>query len=379
MRASTLFAITLSVLLGLGAVAGARYAGLFDKAEPPPTQPEKPPVVRVLVPVTHLYAGIAVQPEYVVVKEMTMTPDDLKRYGNRFLPPYPSAVQFRIPKQNIAPSDSRPLTEDMFEPHDLPRSISERLDAKTAPVNVAVSKSKSVGGTIRVGEYVDVWLSTKYTVGTGRNAVEKVLQGCIAKDCKVVMKRDIIWPVMQADPDNAPVKFTLQANPYRAAFIEFAQTKGELSLRPTTPPATKSTGSFSDLSRPDYIDEDARVNKIMSGEYVVGDADLMRVFKLAPPVAPPPPAPPVPPRRTLVYYGTNMAGAALYDPYENKPYEGPSSGRPAGPQAPNGPVSPAAVGQPTQPQPQQQQMLPYTFGDRGRKSSDGCENCGDKD
>ena len=36
MRASTLFAITLSLLLGLGAVATARYMRLFDKKEPPP-------------------------------------------------------------------------------------------------------------------------------------------------------------------------------------------------------------------------------------------------------------------------------------------------------------------------------------------------------
>ena len=32
------------------------------------------------------------------------------------------------------------------------------------------------------------------------------------------------------DPDDKPMNFTLQANPYRAALIEYAQTHGQLSL-----------------------------------------------------------------------------------------------------------------------------------------------------
>ena len=79
MRASTLFAITLSLLLGLGAVAGARYAGLFDKKEAP-VPVDKPTVIKVLVTNSTLYESIAVTPSMVKVRDKQLVGEEERRY-----------------------------------------------------------------------------------------------------------------------------------------------------------------------------------------------------------------------------------------------------------------------------------------------------------
>lgn len=318
MRASTLFAITLSLLLGLGAVAGARYAGLFDKKEPPP-EAQKPVTIKVLTSATTLYQGIALDEKMVAVKDKTLNQEEERQYKDnqaKFLNKYMAAsakgAALRIPKNNIPAGQV--LLADMFEDPEMPPGPSDprRVDPGYRAINVSVKKDNAVGGTIRVGDHVDVWLTTKMSVGSGKGAKETVASACIAKECKVVMKRNTIWPVLKADPDGKPIHFTLQANPYRAAVIEFADQRGELSLRPVPPPENKG-GSYGDLTSKEYADEDDRVRQVKQGEYTVGDRDLMRIFGIKV-VVPPPPTPPTPPIMTRRIIGTDMMMPALYDP-----------------------------------------------------------------
>src|SRR5437763_347481 len=131
MKASTLFAIVVALLLGLGAAATARYTGLFKEKTVPPPEPPKP-VAKVLVPITTPNGG--------------------------------------------APS------------------------LRTA---------------------------------------------CLARGCKVVMKRNNPWPVLAPAKEEGPMHFALQANPYRAALIEHARQVGALSLQPVPGPSRKAgSGSF---------------------------------------------------------------------------------------------------------------------------------------
>lgn len=367
MRASTLFAITLSLLLGLGAVAGARYAGLFDKKEAPAVV-EKPTVIKVLVANSTLYDNIAVTPSMVKVRDQQLVGEQERRYKEdpgkfmaRYIPASPAAVNLRIPKKVIAAESV--LLDDMFEEAELPPSLQQRLKPGYRAVNVGVSKANSIGGTIRVGEYVDVWLTSKATLGSGKTKQEAIASACIAKGCKVVMKRDTIWPLIKTDPDNKPIPFTLQANPYRAAVIEYADNHGEISLRPapTPPPEVEAASSFADLNTKEYAAEDDKVSLINKGEYTVGDADLMRIFNLKPPPPPAPVTPPPPPLMTRRVYGTDMAMPALYDPNGGGPLipvRVPNSGS-AEPPAPTGPLS-------------------YSFAQPKKKGNEAeeCESCG---
>jgi hypothetical protein len=123
----------------------------------------------------------------------------------------------------------------------------------------------------------------------------------------------MLWTVLAPLPEDRPINFTLQANPYRAALIDFARTKGELTLIPTpSPRQTRSesrdksgTPTFSDPDSKEYKDEDVRVAALTNGEVTVGDQDLERIFNLKPP---PPKVPPVTVERFsgLQFQGTTV-------------------------------------------------------------------------
>src|SRR4051812_47442464 len=82
MRASTLFAVILSLLIGLGAAAGARHFGLFDKPTTPPPEPVvvvKEAPTKVLVSGANLFEGVYVTANQVKVRELR--PDEKEFYN----------------------------------------------------------------------------------------------------------------------------------------------------------------------------------------------------------------------------------------------------------------------------------------------------------
>jgi Flp pilus assembly protein CpaB len=283
MRASTLFAITLSLLLGLGAAAGARYAGLFDKKEaaaPPP----KPPV-KILVAKTNLYEDIMVSADQVMLRDLR--PEEQAYYEankDKLMPALVMAAHQRTAKRNLMAD--QPLLKSDFSEVGLPDQISLRLAPGTRSVTVSVAKNDAAGGVIRIGEYVDVLLTTKVSGGGSQT----VRTATLARGCKVVTKRNSLVQFLASDPDAKPVTFGLEANPYRAALIQFAGNRGTISLMPVPTAARRSaTGGWSDPSSKEYADEDQRVEAIGRGELAISDTDLERIFRITPPVPTPEP------------------------------------------------------------------------------------------
>ncbi len=319
MKASTVFSLAIALLIGLAAAAAAKYAGLFEK-KPAVVVAEKPTPTKALVAKANLFEDVAVTSTQVAVRDLT--PDEEKALAQRFgakvwkdklMPALPSAAHLRFPKHNV-PVDQI-LLRDHFSDPLLPEELSKRLDPNTRAVNVTLSKDKAAGGALRIGEYVDVLLTTK--IGVGKK--EETRTACIARDCKIVMKRNQLWSIMASDPDDKPMHFTLQANPYRAALIEYAQSRGQLSLQPV-PNAAASTGSFSDPTSPEYASEDERVEGMRQGTLAIGDQDLARVFRIATPklpasaspaAQPTPPPPPKPPTIVRHMAGVQDSGRTI--------------------------------------------------------------------
>ncbi len=360
MKASTLFAITVSMLLGLGAVAGARYAGLFDKKEAPPPVKEAP--IRVLVAAANLFEDVIVTADQVTVVEIPPESPayaQYKRDQDKLLPARPAAATFRVPKQNIV-ADT-PLYKSLFKDMDLPDRITERLDPGMRSVNVSVDKDKAAGGAIRTGEYVDVMLTSNVSFD-GENVGDGLKTNCIARNLKVIMKRNVIWNAMGSDPDGKPLDFTLQANPYRAALIAFASNRGTLSLLPTSAPPPVS-GSLNDLNSREYADEQTRVDTTIRGEYSVSNTDLVRIFNLTPPT---PVEPPLPPVVTRNLRGTEFAPSKLFSP----------NGAPLGVAAP-GSTADSLMGQGAQGRSAAQQGG-FSFTLPSNVKSKDCPTCGKK-
>lgn len=330
MRASTVFALALSLLVGLAAAAAAKYAGLFNRTPPSAAAAVAPPPPHyILVPVLPLYADVAVTSNQVGVRMLRPEEqDDLsRRFGptwkDKLLPGIPTAAHQRIPRQDLLVDQI--LFKEHFHETGLPDNLSLRLETNTRAVNVSVPRERAAGGVLQLGEYVDVWLTTRVSDGER----EKVGSACIARACKIIMKRNNLWRIQGVDPDG-PLPFTLQANLYRAALIEYAQSVGTLSLQPVPAPP-KFNGTWSDPTSREYATEDRRIEEIQRGERTISDTDLARIFNVTP--APAKPAP-LPPKTTEHLLGVSPSGVSVFP---SKPVQGPPSGVvPAGGMQPAG-------------------------------------------
>jgi len=314
MKASTLFIITIAILLGVTAVVGAKYVGLF---EPKVVEPEKAQAMpQVVVARQNLFEGVTLMTSQVRLRPLRA--HELAHYEknrDKYLPPLVEAAHLRVMARNV--EADQPLLREFFTDQGLPENLSARLEPYTRAVNVSVPKNRAGGGVIQRGEHVDVYLTT--SICAGIDCEQSVTRTAVlARDLKVIMKRNNLWTVMVPDKENT-VNFTLQANPYRAALIEFAQQKGELALVPTPstqvrPTKTSTKGgmpSFSDPESAEYKDEDERVQAILEGELTVGEADLERIFKLKP-MAPSAQEPP--PIRVVRWSGLTLHGTTMFNP-----------------------------------------------------------------
>src|SRR5262245_11481464 len=98
MKATTLFALTIALVLGLGAAATAKYFGLLDPkvvAAPPPPPPPPPPMI--LVASTNLFKGHALTQADVKLRPARAEEvDDFKLNRKDYLPAVVTAANFRI-------------------------------------------------------------------------------------------------------------------------------------------------------------------------------------------------------------------------------------------------------------------------------------------
>ncbi|MFO0879668.1 MAG: Flp pilus assembly protein CpaB [Gemmataceae bacterium] len=287
MRASTVFALTLALLIGLGALVGARYMGYLGKQEPPRKE------IQVLVAARNLFANDVIETTW--VKARALRAEEIAHYEankQQYLPPVPGAASLRIPKRSIE-ADTPILREDLKEMAK-PEPLAMRLLPNMRAVNLTLPKDQSAGGLIQVGEWVDVYMTT--TINS--DGQETTRTAPIANRLRVIAKRNALWNVFGALPDNKPVHFTLEANPYRAGLIEFARTKGVLCLIPVSAAEQKDLEgkrvqlldanvpeevlpvSFNKKAGSDYAQEEVRVEALNRGEYAIGSTDLMRIFDL---------------------------------------------------------------------------------------------------
>src|SRR5262245_25655262 len=119
MRASTLFALTLAVLVGLGTAAAIKVSGVFNR--PPEPQPAKRPEVPVLVAARNIFAGDLIDVTWVGTR--ALRPEELEHYEknkDQYLPSLPAATYLRVAARNI--EADRPIRRDMLQDMSKPES-----------------------------------------------------------------------------------------------------------------------------------------------------------------------------------------------------------------------------------------------------------------
>src|SRR4029077_19835034 len=99
----------------------------------------------------------------------------------------------------------------------MPESWDIILGPGMKAVNVKLPRDRAGGGLIRKDDRVDVYLTS--TITNGMTA--ETMTAPLAMGLRVVIKRDSIWTGMRGDDESKPIPFTLEANAYRAALIEY--------------------------------------------------------------------------------------------------------------------------------------------------------------
>jgi len=199
MRASTMFAMTLALLAGVGAVVATRSAGWFAKPEPP-----KEKEIQILAAARNLFPGDLIDASY--VKTRPLRPEEREDYEKNkasYLPPVTSAVTLRVAK-NAIEADAPIRREDL---KDLvkPEPLHQRLLPNMRAVNVSVEKDHSAGGLIQEGEWVDVYLTSNISA----NGQETTRTATLASGLRVIAKRNTLFQVLAPLPDNKPVHLSL--------------------------------------------------------------------------------------------------------------------------------------------------------------------------
>jgi Flp pilus assembly protein CpaB len=326
MRASTLVGLAIALFLGAVAVVAVRSSGWLNPTQPVVTKEEP---FMVLVARRNIFADTAATTADVMLRPATAEEraEVLKTRG-KFMPAVLEAASYRIANRHIKVDEL--LQESFFEDQSIPQSPTARLAPGMRSVNIEVPKQRAASGLLRVGEYVDVYLTT--TICTDPKCqTPRTATAPLAMHLKVIIKRDMIWTVMAPVPEDMPVSYILEANPYRAALIELAKTKGRLTLIPTA----------NNLKNPAVMaamDDSARVSAFLTGEASVTEQDLERIFNLKPYQTPEPPL------AIEHYKGVEYVGTTVMD----KSYGRTTPG----------------------------QSLGYTFGPVLNSKNDDCPNCG---
>jgi Flp pilus assembly protein CpaB len=296
MRASTLFALTVAVLLGLAVAITARYTGFFASPVVEKTEVKKADI-QVLVAARNLFANDMIDGTGTRVR--LLRPDEVANYEkarDQYLPPVPQAATLRIAAKNIYAD--QPILKEHLKDMVKPEALNTRLLPYMRAVSVSLPRDRSAGGLIQVGEWVDVFLTSEVQ----NEQTKAVRTACIVPKARVISKRNTLWPIFAPLPEGKPVEFTLEVNPYRAALIELTRSKGDFTFAPLgsaeqrqlevqrerllqDPDATPQV-HFLPPDTPEADDEDLRVASYSRGEMVVSDADLIRIFGLR---TPPPP------------------------------------------------------------------------------------------
>lgn len=332
MRASTLFALTAAIVLGLAVATAAKYTGFFN-GPPPPAPPAKKPDTQILAAAKNLFAGQMIDQTGVRVRPLRPEEaEDYEKNKDQYLPAVPAAAVLRIPHVNIYAD--QPMRKDQLKEMAQPEPLHARLLPNMRAVNLSLPKERSAGGQVQVGEWVDVFLTSEVEYAQ----MKVVRTACIAPKVRVIAKRNTLWPLFAPLPENKPVDFTLETNPYRAALIESTRAKGDLAIAPLGAseqrqlevqrarllenPDQPGLGHFLSAGSPEAEEEDARLAAFLRGE-AVSERDLVRIFGLQ---TPPPPLATISVERVSGYFRLDpQLFTANGDPIANGPRLGASA------------------------------------------------------
>ena len=222
MKPSTIVALLIATVVGLIGLSASRVVGLMRS----PRQEGSTEAVKVLVAAQNILKGNLIDPKQVIVRPLK--PGEKADYqvsNAEYLPPMESAVYLRIAKENIL-ADS-PIKASQLEPLENPDGVPERLAPNMQPVNLSVLPKDSVGGLLRVGDWVNVYMNV---VVSGPGLRESPRRALIVPNARVILKRNTLRPIYASISGDKPIPFTLETNTYRAALCEFARDMGEFSL-----------------------------------------------------------------------------------------------------------------------------------------------------
>ncbi|QEL13257.1 Flp pilus assembly protein CpaB [Limnoglobus roseus] len=345
MRASFLLVLTLAVLVGLAVAVGFRYSGFLNPAPVATVPVVAGPVVEKIVPpaplpkvvatTRNLFAGDTIDSLDVYLRNAKPEElKDLESHKDAYLPSLVSSAYFRTPMRNL--EADTPIKKADLEEMAKPEALHTRLTPGTRALGVSIPKPQSAGGLIQVGDWVDVYVTTE--VSRTDLDVKVPHTGLVVKAAQVVAKRDTLYKIYSGLPSEF-IHFTLSANPYRTALIEYARTIGTLSMVPVSAEEKKKYDVLKDASanNPDKAIELAvgntdgregreelrRVKEYEAGTLGVGATDIFRILNLKPiPVPDPPPPPmipphpprPEPPTSIEIYNGTSKKAPAVFGP-----------------------------------------------------------------
>jgi Flp pilus assembly protein CpaB len=323
MRASTMFALIVAVLVGLGAAVAAKATGVFNRAEPK----KEPPPIMVLAAASNIFEGNMIQTADVRLRPASLQEVEQLRRGE-LLPAMPQAAAKRFAKMSI-PADAA-MRKDYLEDLVAPGELRTRVAPGMRAVNLAIPKHHAAGGLINVGDWVDIQLMAAIEApavplpgGAAAAGGTTAQAAIITRAARVIAKRNSLWPVQTPLGPDCPVNFTLETNPYRAALIEFAKDKGTLVLLPvgdtdkrglearrndmmnqSVNPNAVMNVSYNMAESKEYREEDNRVGDFLNGNYVISEGDLVRIFQLKYV----PPTPPSPISKIEKVVGINTVG-----------------------------------------------------------------------
>ncbi len=276
MRASSLFGMTIAILIGMAVVFGVKTAGLFDRKLPEKKNEDMP---RILVAQTNLFQEMTTTSADVMLRPVD--PSELDQYlknKHKYMPAILAAANLRILARNVPANE--PLLREHFQDLGLPDPLGMLLGQGMRAVNLQLPRERCGGGVIRKNDRVDVYLTTQVCADKECTNPES-MSAPIALGLKVVVKRDNIWTMLRGDDEGKPIPFTLEANPYRAALIEFAKTRGYLTIVPMGPVSKK----FAVTVNEDKEEEQRVIDHLERGN-PIGNGDIEKIFKLNP-IAPP--------------------------------------------------------------------------------------------
>lgn len=320
MRASFLLILAVALLLGLGVAVLVKASGLLNPPAPAVVQPAPPPPPppTVLAAAHNIYSGDTIRPGDVRLRPLR--PDEIAHYEtnrDKYVAPVLDAANYRFPNRNIA-ADQPILKADLKE-LEKPEPLASRLLPGMRAVDVSITKDNSAGGLIGVGDWVDVYLSSD--VGRSDAPGKSMHTALLAQSVPVVAKRNTLWPLFAPLPPDKPIEYTLGVNPYRAALIDYARSRGILSLVPVSAAEKTRLDDYQkavkagktptvafplDPNSPDSKEEEARIAAYNRGEQAVGPTDLIRLFALKPL------QPPTPPLSVEMYAGTQQRGVMRF-------------------------------------------------------------------